>query len=62
MEILPILLTCESDQEACNVNDIGRVSSGVVIHFIYLPRLILDDIKQDVDSGVRVFRSGTVSW
>lgn len=62
MEILPILLTCESDKEACNVNHIGRVTSGVVIHFIYLPILILDDIKQDVDSGVRVFRSGTVSW
>jgi len=61
MEALPILLTRESDEEARNVDDIGRVACGVVIHFICLSRLILDDIKQDVDSGVRIFRGGTIS-
>jgi hypothetical protein len=61
METLPILLTRESDEEACNVDDIGRVACGIVIHFICLSRLILDDIKQDVDSRVRVFRSGTIA-
>jgi len=61
MESLRNLLTCESDEEACHVDNIGRVTGSVVIHLIRLSRLISDNIKQNVDSGVRVFRSGAVS-
>jgi hypothetical protein len=63
MENIAHFLTCESDEEACDVDDIGRITGGVVIHLIRLSGLILNDIKQNVDSGVRVFRSGAVpSW
>ena len=53
--------TRELDEEIRNVGRERGVARRVVVHLVLLPRLVLDDIEQDVDRRVRVVRRGAVS-
>lgn len=54
-------LTSKTNEEVRNINNVGGISSSVVVHLVCLPRLILDHVQKNVDRRIRVLWRGSIS-
>lgn len=54
-------LTCKAYEEIRDVFYICGISSCIMIHFISLAGLVLNDVEEDIDGRVRVFRCWPIS-
>lgn len=50
----------KTHEEVCDIDHVRRVPSSIVIHFVPLPGLVLNDVQKDVDSRLAVLGSGAV--
>jgi len=53
--------TCEANEEASNVEDVGREARLVVVHGVLLARLVPYDVDQDVNRRVCIRRCRAIS-
>ena len=54
-------LLTETDEKVCNVHHVRGVSSGVVIHFVLFPGLVLDNIQKNIDRRFSIFGRRAIS-
>ncbi|KAF7792325.1 hypothetical protein EIP86_003361 [Pleurotus ostreatoroseus] len=53
--------TRQTDKEIGDVQHVRGVPSRKMVHLVSLAALIADDVKQEVDRGICIVRSGAVS-
>lgn len=53
-------LLTEAHEEVCDVHYVRGIPSGVVIHFVLLAGLVLDNIQEDVDRRLAILGGRTI--